>query len=498
MKKKALSMTLAVVLSLSMGMTAFAAPITMSDGNTFDPDYYAQNNTDVVQALGTDSNALYSHYVNFGKTEGRLPYASGSSTIAIQTATQGTAAAYLETGRNALYGLNGTAISLETAYNNFLTAKQLGSVEANFYLGILCDWYSYPSKDYAKAKAYYEACGDNPNAQISLAFLYNNGQGVAKDEAKALSMLQTLVNKGYVDAYYGLGEIAYSNDDYAKALNYLTKFASEGSEPLYLASAMNELGYIYQHGYSVSRDGAKAVEWYTKSANLGNEYAMYNLGYIYMYGDGVAQDYAKAMEWYIKSANLGYSRAMNSIGYMYKNGQGVAQDYTKAMEWYMKAVNLGESGAMYNLGYMFAHGQGVAQDYTKAMEWYTKAANLGETVAMNSIGYMYENGQGVAQDYTKAMEWYMKAVNLGESSAMYNIGCMYENGQGVAQDYAKAMEWYMKSVNLGDATAMNNIGTMYWNGTGVEKDVTKAVEWWQKAAALGEETAVENLREAGY
>jgi TPR repeat protein len=354
MKKKALSMTLAVALSLSMGITAFAAPVTMSDGNVFDADYYAQNNPDVVQALGTDANALYSHYVNFGKTEGRLPYAPDSSTTVTQTATatatQGTTEAYLEAGRNALYGLNGTAISVETAYNNFLTAQQLGSVEANFYLGVLYDWYSYPTKDYAIAKAYYEACGDNPNAQISLAILYNDGQGVVQDKTKALSMCQSLVNNGYVDAYYGLAEIAFYNDgDYATALNYFTKVANEGSEPLYIADSTAWIGYIYANGNGVSRDYAKAMEWYLKAANLGSKGAMNNIGAMYEAGEGVSRDYAQAMQWFTKAANLRNATAMNNIGAMYCNGEGVTKDMSKAVEWWQKAAALGEENAINNL-----------------------------------------------------------------------------------------------------------------------------------------------------
>ena len=78
--------TIAAVCAATMlfGMTALAAPKTMSDGGTFDPEYYAQQNPDVVAALGTDENVLYQHYLNNGKAEGRLPYAAG---IAATTTT---------------------------------------------------------------------------------------------------------------------------------------------------------------------------------------------------------------------------------------------------------------------------------------------------------------------------------------------------------------------------------------------------------------------------
>lgn len=78
MKKLLATVTLtgAVVAS---PLTAFAAPQTMPDGTIFDAEYYAQNNPDVVAALGTDAGILYQHYVMSGKNEGRLPYAQTST-----------------------------------------------------------------------------------------------------------------------------------------------------------------------------------------------------------------------------------------------------------------------------------------------------------------------------------------------------------------------------------------------------------------------------------
>ena len=54
--------------------TSNAAPKTMPDGGTFDAEYYAKNNPDVVAALGSNENVLYQHYLQYGKAEGRAPY----------------------------------------------------------------------------------------------------------------------------------------------------------------------------------------------------------------------------------------------------------------------------------------------------------------------------------------------------------------------------------------------------------------------------------------
>lgn len=41
----------------------------------FNPEFYAAANPDVVKAIGKDPDALYKHYMNFGKAEGRKPHA---------------------------------------------------------------------------------------------------------------------------------------------------------------------------------------------------------------------------------------------------------------------------------------------------------------------------------------------------------------------------------------------------------------------------------------
>ena len=65
----------AMTISACMGTTVCAAPKQMADGVTFDPQYYAQANPDVVAALGSDEATLYKHYALYGKAEGRQPVA---------------------------------------------------------------------------------------------------------------------------------------------------------------------------------------------------------------------------------------------------------------------------------------------------------------------------------------------------------------------------------------------------------------------------------------
>ena len=79
MKRKLKGYIFVALVSIMLsGMTVCAAPKTMPDGQTFDAEFYAKTYPDVVDALGNSESALYSHYVNYGKAEGRLPYANAS------------------------------------------------------------------------------------------------------------------------------------------------------------------------------------------------------------------------------------------------------------------------------------------------------------------------------------------------------------------------------------------------------------------------------------
>ena len=254
---------------------------------------------------------------------------------------------YYEKGRTFLYGLDGNKINLESAYTNFEKAREMGKQDASFYLGLLCYDYNYPNHDYAKAKSYFEEAEDNQYAQIKLGDIYYLGDGVEADKKKAKELFQSAIDRGCVEGYMSMGYVAYDEKDYTTAFEYFNK-ATEGTEQTFTADAMDWIGYFYKEGYEVEQDYTKAMEWYEKSADLGNVNAMDWIGYFYKEGYEVEQDYTKALEWYEKAAELGDTWAMNEIGWLYGNGKGVEQDYNKALEWYEKAAALGDETAMEN------------------------------------------------------------------------------------------------------------------------------------------------------
>ena len=71
----------------------------------------------------------------------------------------------------------------------------------------------------------------------------------------------------------------------------------------------------------------------------------YEQGEKHYYGRGVSRNYAKALEWYRKAADKWHPGAEYSMGWMYEYGQGVSRDYQTALSWYRKAAAQGNKDA---------------------------------------------------------------------------------------------------------------------------------------------------------
>ena len=70
-------------------------------------------------------------------------------------------------------------------------------------------------------------------------------------------------------------------------------------------------------------------------------------------GKGTAQDFKEAIEWYKKSAELGNVNAQYNLANLYLRGQGAAQNDKLAFSWFIKAAEQGDAPAQYNLGRMY-------------------------------------------------------------------------------------------------------------------------------------------------
>jgi|ERR1017187_8580650 TPR repeat protein len=155
----------------------------------------------------------------------------------------------------------------------------------------------------------------SPKAQYELGVKYANGQGVQKDDAKAVFWFRKAADRGNADAQEKLGEMYESGSgglakDDAPAVPWFRKAAEQGN-----AEAQSNLGVMYQNGEGgLKKDDAYAVSWYRKAAEQGYPLAQYVLGMSYEQGElGLAKDDAQAVSWYQKAGDQGYPYAKDSL-----------------------------------------------------------------------------------------------------------------------------------------------------------------------------------------
>jgi len=193
-------------------------------------------------------------------------------------------------------------------------------------------------------------------------FKYQLGRALQRNGSysEAFQLFRPLVEAGYVIALNNLGKM-YENGlgvakDEAEAVRLYRQAAEKGN-----AFAMYDLGAMYERGAGVTKNETEAVRLYRQAAEKGNIYAINNLGAMYASGRGVAKNEAEAVRLYRQAAEKGNADAINNLGTMYASGRGVAKDEAEAVRLYRQAAEKGNTLAINNLGRMYASGRGVAK-----------------------------------------------------------------------------------------------------------------------------------------
>jgi len=96
------------------------------------------------------------------------------------------------------------------------------------------------------------------------------------------------------------GRAAYDKKDWLTAIKELRPLAESGDD-----RAMILIGNMYMNGYGVIPSHDEARSLYRRSAAKNNTQAMNALGAIYISAVGVDQDLHIALQWFLRSAELG-------------------------------------------------------------------------------------------------------------------------------------------------------------------------------------------------
>ena len=180
-------------------------------------------------------------------------------------------------------------------------------------------------QDYKQAFTWFlkSAQEGNKFAQYSLANLYYYGNGVEKDLSQAFLWYRKSSEQGQPYASYAVAQM-YSKGEYVAenketAQRYykaaLSGFLELESKDQADDNLYYKLGAMYKNGLGTEIDIPKAIEYFEKSTE--NMWSTYQLGRLYLFGaEELEKDKEKAVEWLTKSANDGNEYAQNMLDNM--------------------------------------------------------------------------------------------------------------------------------------------------------------------------------------
>ena len=307
-------------------------------------------------------------------------------------------------------------------------------------------------EEYAEAAEWYQK-SSTPYAMFGLGGLYERGQGVDRDPAKAFA--------------------------------------------LYKAAADESIKKIRQQ-----KRGTESETENTKEQQSGFPFAEYKVA-------TMSSDPAEQEEYY-QRAFAGFTELSQQkdaddlifyrLGEMLRCGNGCEANLPAAVEMYEKAVEMHNKNAAYRLGMVCLDQDGGFFDPGRGLELLQIAAEDNEwgkpnPYAQYYLAKLYLSGEYVPEDRAAGMDYLRKAAEQGYATAEYRLGVelLYAEG-AVSEQIAEGLMWLQKAAEQKNGYAMYLLAKTYIQGRLVPRDITLGMAYLQSAADEGMELATERLQ----
>lgn len=209
------------------------------------------------------------------------------------------------------------------------------------------------------------AAAGRPFAQIALAGLYANGEGVPQNPRRAFELYLAAAEQGIAAAQIRVGMT------YLMGLEPVERDAAAGRRWLIAAArqedggALGLLSQLYRGGAGIEPDTDLADELMMRAAEVGHPIAQRDAARPLLYGDVEERNPAKGMYLLEKAAEADEPTAAYALGREYLRGSNIAQSFVLAGDWLTRAADRNAMAAL-RLSEMYASGLGFPQDVERA------------------------------------------------------------------------------------------------------------------------------------
>jgi uncharacterized protein len=379
-----------------------------------------------------------------------------------------------------------------------------GNAESCTALGHLYEEGQGVTRDDAHAVALYKQACDRGEARgcQNLGLMYWRGRGVFKpDGVQAVAAFKQACAQGSVIGCVNLGAMYYhkSHGDH-DAISLFKNACDNGT-----ARGCLWLGAMYETGSGgLTIDGVRAVALYEQACRSGDATGCYALGLEHIGGvGGLTKDEAKAVTLFKQACAKGEAEACLVLGFAFYTGElGLRQDRAQAASLIEKACDMdkgypsplddwrGHSACLVAAN-MYAGAlphapSGLPKDEGQAASFYKRACANGDAAGCTALAGIYELGAaGLPKDEPQAVALYKQACDQEEAEGCVKLAAMYERGAGsLANDESQAIALYQRACDQFYSPACARLGAMYEQGIGgLAKDLGRAAALYERACS---------------
>jgi TPR repeat protein len=348
-----------------------------------------------------------------------------------------------------------------------------------------------------------------------LARLYQEGEGITRDKARAAVLFTKACDAGVAISCFRLAAALDAGDgvpkDRTKACS-LWEMACSGG----MVAGCHNAGVSYMTGDGVAMDTARALGFFEKACAWRFDDApkylesCLNLGNLYRTGGaGVPKDPAKALEFFNRGCREDRVACWMAVG---KMQQEACHKQKNAWSCYSlekrtspmlvhpdepipllaKACTGGDAEACFVVGEALAPWRGDFRPAPKDVgnlertECYQKACDAGLALGCSRLGEV-----NFSASPAKAATFYETACSRGEPGACRVLGEHYSTlGPAATRDAAKAAAFYAKGCDMRDKLSCWRLGELFLEGSSeLPRDAGKAAMFYWMACDLGDKTA---------
>ena len=232
------------------------------------------------------------------------------------------------------------------------------------------------------ARLLADADSSDPAVWFALGDAYSRGWGTKDERGQARVWFQQAADAGHTRSMVRLG-------------NLLNRPAPDG-EP------------------------TEAVALFRRAAELGDASGMVFLGFAYREGRGVVCDDGKAVEWFIKAVEAGDNHSMIHVGRMYSRQLHCPEE---AMRWFLRAAEAGQTESHLELAFLYEDRKSPLYDAEQAVRWYRRVAEANggsRDRARLALAQFCRNGEGTAHDPAEAGAWLRKVIESAPLTSSFH------------------------------------------------------------------------------